>query len=102
MSRRIPVISRTGKYTVTLEHCRGLTYIHCDIHKNWSASLKRQLINDFSKLLDLSDTQEFYTLSAVDDQKHHKFLRLFGFTHMEDVPCEGGLLRHLYQIKKSE
>lgn len=102
MTRRVPVIKRIGKYTVSLEQCRGLTYIHCDIHTGWSASLKRELQADFSNLLDLSAAQEFYTLSATDDYKHHKFLGLFGFTHMEDVPCEGGLLRHLYKIKKSE
>lgn len=102
MNRRVPVIERLGKYTVSLEQCRGLTYIHCDIHTRWSASLKRELHTDFSNLLDLSDAREFYTLSATDDYKHHKFLGLFGFTHMEDVPCEGGLLRHLYKIKKSE
>lgn len=96
------MISRTGKYTVSLEQCRGLTYIHCDIYTKWSAALKRRLHTDFSNLLELSDTQEFYTLSAHDDHKHHKFLGLFGFTHMEDVPCEGGLIRPLYQIKKSE
>ena len=102
MSRRVPVIHRTGLYTVTLESAWHHTFIHCDIHTKWTRLVKRKLQQDFSNLIELSDVQEFYTLSATDDHKHHKFLALFGFTLEDEVPCDEGRIRHLYQLKKSE
>ena len=95
------MISRTGVYTVTLEQAHGLTFIHCDIHKRWSASIKRRLQSDFGQLLQLSDNQTFYTLSATDDHKHHKFLSLFGFTYAGTIPAEGGLNRHLFKLRST-
>ena len=95
------MIERNGLYTVTLEQAHGLTFIHCDIHTRWAASIKRKLQSDFSQLLKLSDNQTFYTLSASDDHKHHKFLSIFGFTYAGTVPCDGGLLRHLFKIRSN-
>ena len=99
MSNRIPVISKSGQYTVTLEMCRGLVFIHCDIHAKWTPSIKRQLVSDFNQFLQLSDDQTLFTLSAVDDLKHHKFLKLFGFTYVDKVPCDGALTRVLYKLR---
>ena len=98
---RSPVIERRGLYTVTLEQAHGLTFIHCDIHTLWSASIKRRLQSDFGQLLALSDDQTFYTLSCMDDHKHHKFLSLFGFTYAGLVACDGDLLRHLFKIRST-
>ena len=95
---RVTAIEHTDVYTVSLEECRGHTFVHCDIHTKWSPTVKRSLTKDFCSLRDRMGNTALYTLSDTRDHKHHKFLGLFGFTYQGEVPCDGGLLRSLYKI----
>lgn len=96
---RIPVIHKEA-YTVSLQLFIDVddaeyTFIHCDIHTAWTKSVKQQLLKDFELLCSLNN-QNYMTLSDVDDTKHHKFLRMFGFTKLRDVKLKDGSIKHTY------
>jgi hypothetical protein len=75
---KVPVVRRPV-YTLYLEQAtRHHTFIHCDIRTRWTAKIKRDLAADFASLKSLHGGP-FYALHDPSDQKHHKFLAMFGF-----------------------
>lgn len=76
---KVPVVRRS-EYTLFLEQATTRhAFIHCDIHVRWSPAVKAQLAEDFAALKALHGGP-FLALHDPCDRKHHKFLRLFGFT----------------------
>lgn len=78
--RKVPVIVRPGRYTVSLERTSGLTLVHCSVH-TWSPSISRSLKADWKAFLNLHDGP-LLALHTPGDRKHLHFLRIFGFEYL--------------------
>lgn len=96
-SLRIPVI-QDPNYTVSLQRIsineQSYTFVHCDVNV-WSASVLRSLRSDWNVLLDLHK-DPFLALSELEDEKHQKFLELFGFTYLQNIEGADGVTRKLF------
>jgi type III secretory pathway component EscR len=95
---RLPVIERDA-YTVYLQPYKEEEqlrhFIHCDIHHRWTKTVKQQLQQDFELFCSLHK-QPLYTLSYTSDNKHHKFLVMFGFKLHKEMPLRNGRVMLLY------
>ena len=94
-SIRILVIRRAGKYSVWYQPYNDALFIHCDVYAKWTKTLKRELQRDFEQLISLSD-QPLYVLAHLEDTKHHKFLRMFGFEQAHTVPYGNDEMKYLF------
>lgn len=98
-SIRIPVI-QTPNYTVYFQSILindlEYTFVHCDV-REWSLTVLRSLRSDWNCLLDLHNAP-LLALSEDGDEKHKKFLELFGFKYLQQIKGEDNVLRHLYII----
>lgn len=92
---KVPVINRE-EYTVSLERASGLNFIHCDVHKPWSKTIRFELYEDFRLLLYLVN-EPIHALHRPEDKKHEKFLNLFGFTYLCDFIDADGEEFQLYR-----
>jgi hypothetical protein len=90
---KTPVIYNTY-YTVYFENYRGATFVHCDCAK-WTKEIKKQLRQDFNKLLSIH-RNDVYALHELNDAKHEKFLKVFGFSFLSEFIGVDGLARHIY------
>lgn len=98
-SIRIPVI-QTQNYTVYFQAIRindlEYTFVHCDV-REWSLQVLRSLRSDWNCLLDLHNAP-LLAISEEGDEKHQKFLELFGFKYLQQLTGEDNILRNLYII----
>lgn len=82
-SVKVPVVRRWC-FTISLEHVQpNYTMIHCDIHTRWSKQVKREL-RDGWYLLRMCHRGPIYALHDPADEKHEKFLKMFGFKPHSD------------------
>lgn len=79
---RVPVILRPF-YTVYFQRYNNETWIHCDV-VHWSPSARKQLSKDFEQLVHLHD-DPIYAVHEIGDEKHKKFLDLFGFRFLRNI-----------------
>jgi hypothetical protein len=99
---KVPVVRRSGAYTLFLEQARPeLTFIHCDVEGRWTKSLKLRLIEDFKTLKSLHGGPIF-ALHPAKDEKHLKFLQMFGFKKVTDefIGRADGLPYHVFMTSK--
>lgn len=75
-SLKVPVVTRP-EYTLSFERA-GTTFIHCDVHVPWTATVKRKLLADWEELKALH-THAIYAQHKLGDHKHLHFLKMFGF-----------------------
>lgn len=96
-SLRVPII-KDQNYTVSVQILKindvAYPFVHCDVHV-WTASVLRSLRSDWDTLLDLHKTP-FLATSEIGDEKHQKFLELFGFTFLQQIEGEDGVTRNLF------
>lgn len=96
-STRVPVIIKP-EYTVSFERYLGLTFIHCSVVK-WSPAVRKRLMDDFLSLVYLHD-DPIYAVHEIGDEKHLKFLRLFGFKFVKQVKSTDLKLREIFVRSK--
>lgn len=81
---KLPVIQRED-YTVYFEPVdykgRYITFIHCDVHNQWTKSVKESLQTDFNSLIGLR-SDPIFCLHDKEDRKHRKFINMFGFKYL--------------------
>jgi len=84
---KVPVVERPQQYIIYFEGLETplglMTFVHCDIHTNWTKDIKRQLEADFSWLIK-SRQQPLYCLRH--NKKQEKFIRMFGFQFKSEMP----------------
>lgn len=73
---KTPVIT-SDDYVVYLENYQGMSIIHCDCYR-WSKQIKQALQKDFNCLFNIH-RKPIYAIHEMNDEKHLKFLKLFGF-----------------------
>lgn len=87
---KTPVAER-DEYTLYLESYNGFKFIHCDCNK-WTKTVKRKMYEDLIAV----QTEDFYAIHEIDDAKHEKFLKLFGFEFLEDFVGADNKARQTY------
>jgi hypothetical protein len=90
---KTPVIM-SEDYTVFLEYYQGLSIVHCDCYK-WSKDVKRQLTEDWNKLVSIH-RKPIYAIHEIDDEKHLKFLTMMGFSLNNNFVGADGKERQLF------
>jgi hypothetical protein len=88
-----PVVTEND-YTLYLDEFEGLQFIHCDIRK-WNKTTKKQLHKALALLLK-THGQDLYAAHDIDDNKHRKFLEMYGFKYFSTEHCLDGLLRQVW------
>ena len=88
-----PVILHKS-FTLYLDEFEGLQFIHCDVY-TWNKTTKQQLKKALDFILD-SYTDEVYATHDIDDNKHRKFLEMYGFKYFSTEHCLDGLLRQVW------
>ena len=96
-SLRVPII-QDPNYTVSVQILKlndtEYPFVHCDV-RLWTASVLRSLRSDWNTLLDLHKSP-FLATSELGDEKHYKFLELFGFTFLQTIEGADGITRNLF------
>ena len=77
---KVPVVIRDD-YVICLEQAQSASIIHCTVHR-WSARVKEALYRDYQTLLELHGGP-LYAQHVAGDEKHLKFLHLFGFCSID-------------------
>ena len=80
---KVPVVKRKH-FTIMLEETTEGTFIHCDVTK-YNASVRKELLDTFCDLGWLHGGP-IYALHDFTDRKHEKFLKMFGFKYLKDMP----------------
>jgi hypothetical protein len=92
---KVPVVRRP-EYTLFLEQAtRHHTFIHCTVHVRWTASVKRQLLQDWADLKRLHGGP-IYALHTPGDRKHHHFINIFGFRRATSFTSKAGAPMEIY------
>lgn len=73
---KIPAVIRDD-YVISLEQAQSASIAHITVHR-WSARVKEALSRDYATLLELHGGPLF-AQHVAGDEKHLKFLHLFGF-----------------------
>ena len=96
---KVPVVDKSGSYTIYYEGLETpvglMTFVHCDLHTRWSKNIKHNLQDDFQSLLALRSIP-LYCLRH--DNKQEKFIRMFGFRYLYEIP-EHGVDVYILEIK---
>lgn len=80
---KIPVAKRWC-YTISFEQVMGVgTFVHCDIHTKWSKIVKKMLQSGWH-LVTTAHEGPLFALHKQGDDKHKKFLIMFGFVHHQN------------------
>jgi hypothetical protein len=79
-----PVIERPD-WTIFIEKYGGYSFIHCDVHKPWTAERARRLEEDTQALVKANGAPIF-ALHDPGDTKHLKFLTKYRFQYVSNVP----------------
>ena len=89
---KIPVVEQDS-FTLYLEPVEGLLFIHCDVYR-WNKTTKIEL----HKALDclMKDYNILCALHDIDDNKHRKFLEMYGFNYYSTEKCLDGLCRQVW------
>ena len=82
-------------YTLYLDEFEGLQFIHCDVHK-WNKATKKRLHKALELLHNIYKQESFYATHDIDDNKHRKFLEMYGFKYFSTEHCLDGLLRQVW------
>ena len=77
---KLPVV-KENEFTIYLEEYEGNTFIHCDINTNWNKKVKNKLKIKFKEMTKLY-RQNLYANHPKGDEKHKKFLKMFGFEYL--------------------
>jgi hypothetical protein len=99
-SLRVPVINDVD-YTVYLQSVnlndRPLVFVHADV-RNWNPVIAKRLLSDWKVFVDLFNGPLF-ALNEQDDEKHRKFLALFGFEFLSECVGTDNVTRNLFVYK---
>jgi hypothetical protein len=99
-SMRVPVINSID-YTVFVQGLRLngelLVFVHCDVRK-WDPTVAKRLLSDWKLFTDLFNGPLF-ALNEKGDEKHRKFLALFGFEFIEECVGTDSVTRNLFVHK---
>ena len=76
-SLKKPVIT-TKEFVLYLEEVDYNIFIHCDVNVKWSKSVKNRLNFAFKELRKNLGV-DINALHPIEDKKHEKFLKMFGF-----------------------
>lgn len=94
---KVPVVT-CKDYIIYFENYEGYTFVHCDCF-GWSKTIKNSLKEDWEQLVKLH-RRDIYALHEIDDNKHLKFLNLFGFTYHMPIEALDGTEKHFYVRKQ--
>lgn len=89
---KVPII-RTYNYVLYLEQFDGFTFIHCDVYK-WNKTIKKELHKALDYLIRTYGT--LCALHNIDDNKHRKFLEMYGFKFYHNIDCLDGECRQVW------
>lgn len=95
---KIPVV-QDDSYTLYLDEFEGLQFIHCDIYK-WNKTTKKALHVSLKYILDLYKVP-IYAAHEIKDNKHRKFLEMYGFKYFSTEHCLDNINRQVW-INKEE
>jgi hypothetical protein len=87
---KTPVVA-SDDYTLYLEDYNGFEFIHCDCRR-WTNEVRKRMLDDLVKL----QKDDLYAIHEIEDAKHEKFLKLFGFKFLEDFVGADGKARQTY------
>ena len=97
---KVAVVEKPA-YVISYENTEtGDTFIHCDLKSPWTKSVRKSIGATFSLLM-MMRRSPIYALSE-GDEKHKKFLSLYGFTFMTPVECADGVTREIYKFTNGE
>jgi hypothetical protein len=82
-------------YTLYLDEFEGLQFIHCDVRK-WNKATKKRLHEALELLHNIYKQESFYATHDIGDNKHRKFLKMYGFKYFSTEHCLDGLLRQVW------
>ena len=83
-------------YSLRLEEHNGYTFIHCDVHVPWTKTVKKKLQKELQNILE--DTKPIYAIHEIGDDKHLKFLGMFGFKYLQNVIGTDSKERQVFYI----
>ena len=86
-------VIKSDNYVVYFENDQGFTFVHCDCMK-WNKTVKKQLKDDFDRLCK-EHKQDVYAIHEIEDRKHKKIVKSFGFEYLKDFV---GLDKKMRQI----
>ena len=93
MNDRLRVID-TPEFIVDFEDNFGHTVAHCIVKVPWTSGVKRRLLREWSRVT----TRWPDPILAIHngDEKHQKFLEMFGFERVGPGECNDGKTRDVY------
>jgi hypothetical protein len=90
---KVPVIENDN-FTTYLEVHEGLLFIHCDVHK-WSKTVRKKMKSALKGLIK-KYKQPLYAAQIDNDNKHRKFLDMYGFKYFGIVKDFEGNSREVF------
>ena len=78
-------------YTLYLEDDQGFYFIHCDCRR-WTKTVRKNMAVDLEKI----QKSDIYAIHDAADDKHAKFLKIFGFAFLQDFAGLDGQPRQIY------
>jgi len=97
MGKKIPVI-KTDRYILYIEDYCDSLFIHCDVFK-WDIRTRKSLEVALNKLLEFYQKDLYALHENTQDNKHKKFLEIFGFKlYSEEIGLDG-LVHQVWRVK---
>ena len=91
---KVPVVIRK-EYIIYLERVEDSVFIHCDVFK-WNKTTKKNLHDSLDTIMKLQG-REIFALHIIGDDKHKKFLRMYGFKFLDTIRAGvNNELQHLF------
>lgn len=94
----VPILDTDNYYFALEEFRRGkdqMVFVHLTVH-NWTPKVFKEIIKNW-KLFRECVTCPLFALGGVEDQeKWEAFVKLLGFTPLQEVICENGAKRRLF------
>jgi hypothetical protein len=90
---KTPIVNREH-FIIYLEEVDGFIFIHCDVLSKWTKTIKKELQEEFDKITKKLNT-DLFALHTPNDNKHIKFLKMFGFTWFKNIK---GIDNNYYDI----
>ena len=89
---KIPVFT-TDRFEAYIEWYNDKVFGHVDVLK-WDKTTKKEIHTALDSLV--NTYKAIYALHDIDDNKHRKFLEMYGFNYFSTEHCLDGLYRQVW------
>ena len=90
------VVLENSFYTLWYEQYQNLTFVHVDVHVNYTPTVKQSMLRDLKTLMSLRSSPLFVFYNPAKNIPAIKLLKLYGFSFLQNVSCLDGSIREIY------